>query len=105
MNIFKTYFAIEKKIKSKGFDVERPELVETFTNGRKKRLSKLNISAYNAFIIWLSNKFNINEDTNWQNTPANKMRRKIWSYLLNKCNILKHQCMYGLKNMVNSKNH
>lgn len=79
MNTFKQYFAIEKRIKQNGFDVDRKELVETFTNGKKKGLSKLSYFEYNAFIAWIKERFDLGNKADWQNSPENKMRRKIWT--------------------------
>lgn len=78
MNNFKTYFALEKRLKSNGFRVDRKELVETFTDGKKTGLSKLSYSEYGAFISWISSRFDFGKTEDWQNSPENKMRRKIW---------------------------
>lgn len=75
---YRKYFALEKQIKSHGFDVDRKDLIYSYTNGKKESLRALSSREYIEFTDWLIAKFKL-KDTSWRNTPANKMRRKIWS--------------------------
>lgn len=69
-----------------GFDAERTELIATFTDGKKSSLKKLTNTEYNLFLKWLSERFNLTLKKDWQNSPANIMRRKIWVLFVQKMN-------------------
>ncbi len=96
------YFALEKKMKASGFDGDRTALVSQFTNGKKTSLRALTDRQYKAFIAWLNNYTNgetvgSNNKTAqgaWQNTPENRMRRKIYSLFVTKMGYTKEQ-FYG----------
>lgn len=87
---YKSYFAIEKKIKQKGFDFNRSELIIQFTEAKKNRLSDLTYFEYAEFLRWLNLTFQTNNPTihseafptiQPSNNPlyerSNQMRRKI----------------------------
>lgn len=57
MSDFKTYFAIESKLKKQGFNFDRSELIGTFTADKKKGLSELTDHEYREFINWLNKRF------------------------------------------------
>lgn len=97
MNKYAQYFAIEKKLKSIGFDVSRNELIERFTDNKKSRLSKLTTGEYKHFIIWINQSFdNITKPVNdgWQNSPENRMRRKLYVIFVQQMEYSKEQ-FYG----------
>ncbi len=73
---YTTYFAIEKELKTIGFDGSREDLIQQFTNNRKSGLRELNNREYNAFIYWL-NDFKKTLKTGYN--PENQQRRKIIS--------------------------
>ena len=77
--MYKRYFAIEKKLKNQGINMSRSELIETFTEGKKSGLTELSPREYNEFIQWLNRLKSQSTQQDWQNTPENKMRRKIIS--------------------------
>lgn len=74
MGVYSEYFAIEKEIKSQGFDIDRHEAVETFTDGRTNSLRGMGFDEYKAFIAWLKIQFKISPGHNIQ---CDKMRKKI----------------------------
>jgi hypothetical protein len=96
---FASYFAIESKLKQRGFDCDRAEMISDFTNGKKSSLKSLNSHEYREFINHL-NRIIANTapkvpqsaihnpqsaignpqsaiQKDWQQTPENIMRRKI----------------------------
>lgn len=77
--MYQQYFAIEKKLKQSGYNTNRSELVETFTDGKKSGLKELTNREYNEFIQHLNRLVNNQHKQDWRNTPENKMRRKIIS--------------------------
>ena len=82
---YKEYFAIEKKMRSMGWHGDRAELIESFTNGRKSSLRELSVKEYRAFIASLNaDKKAKPEDNDWQNSPENIMRRKVYSLFVYK---------------------
>lgn len=94
MSKYATYFAIEKKARENGFQEERAEFIDQFTNGKKQSLSALTGMEYKEFCKWLNNvtapakEF----DPNWMNTPENTMRRKMISLFV-------HQMGYTLEGL------
>ncbi len=84
-NKYKAYFAIEKKLRATGWYGDRAELIESFTNGRKSSLRELTDREYKTFIAFLTTSGKqVAEDTGWQNSPENKMRRKVYSLFVYK---------------------
>ncbi|MBN2668768.1 MAG: hypothetical protein JXR60_06020 [Bacteroidales bacterium] len=84
---YKAYFTIEKKLKAQGFVGERADLIEQFTDGKKSSLRELTDRQYKAFIIWLTNQASGNSSNtkeDWQKSPANIMRRKVYSLFITK---------------------
>ncbi|MBN9293766.1 MAG: hypothetical protein J0G96_07295 [Flavobacteriia bacterium] len=57
MTDFSTYFAIEKTLQAQGYDVDRTEVIQQFTDGRKSGLRELSSAEYSALIIWLNKSF------------------------------------------------
>lgn len=55
---YKSYFAIEGKLRGQGFDFDRSEAVSTFTSGKKTGLTELTPGEYKEFIKWLNEKLN-----------------------------------------------
>lgn len=86
MSKYAQYFAIEKDLKKRGFDFEREELIEMFTDGEKDSLRELSNEEYHQFIQWLNENnsdgkmfaasFDISEEA-----VANNQRRKIIALL------------------------
>lgn len=76
MSNYTTYFAIEKELKTLGFDGSRDELIQQFTNNRKSGLRELNEREYPSFINWL-NQFKKGLKSKYD--PENQQRRKIIS--------------------------
>ncbi len=74
--MYKSYFAIEKKIKAQGFDFERSDIISQFTNGRKSGLSQLTHFEYAEFIRWLNRTYQ-SEAKPAPDDPCQTMRRKI----------------------------
>jgi ribosomal protein S8 len=77
MGNYKRYFAIEKEIRLTGAKINRKEIISQFTKNRTDSLKDLSNSEYDSFCRWLVLKYKRNK--NWKDTPANKMRRKIFS--------------------------
>jgi hypothetical protein len=77
------YFAIEKRLKSTGFDFDRSDLVSQFTSGRKSGLKLLTESEYHGFIQWLNMRFGTTQigarasGKSFQSEQLQKQRRKI----------------------------
>lgn len=57
MSNYAQYFAIEKKLKSQGFDFERHELISQFTDNKKDSLKGLSYFEYAEFLRWINKKF------------------------------------------------
>lgn len=75
---FKTYFAIEKKLKTQGFDFTRQELISQFTNGKKNGLSDLSTHEYKELIRELNLKLQTKPNIAQPTADAlNLQRRKI----------------------------
>lgn len=72
---YSAYFAKEKELKTNGFDFERAELIQQFTDGRKSGLSDLSHFEYAEFLRWLNRTFQ--KATNTEAQKCNLMRRKI----------------------------
>lgn len=76
MSKYKAYFAIEKKLNVVSKHLSREELILQFTDDRKDSLRELTPFEYKEFLKWIETTFKpVSND--WQNTPENKMRRKI----------------------------
>lgn len=76
---YKPYFALEKKLKEKGFEGDRKDLISQFTEGKKDSLKSLTHWQYKEFIVWL-NSF-VNGSAGTKQTPEyhqrQLLRRKI----------------------------
>ncbi len=84
---YSAYFAIEKKIKSTGADIDRADLISQFTDGKKNSLRELTDKQYFAFLHFLNNRIAPKPEVHnglddWQNTPSNNMRRKVYSLMV-----------------------
>lgn len=85
MSKYSHYFALEKEVQKQTRDsVDRSELIYQFTDRKKSRLSQLNETEYREFLNWIKTTFKLDSkrapeapSEKWQNTPENKMRRKI----------------------------
>lgn len=75
---YKEYFMLEKAINKQGFEVERKELIGSFTKNRKESLRALTSAEYIDFIAWLKKTFKLENRSHWPNTPGNRMRQKLW---------------------------
>lgn len=80
------YFALERSIKELGFDFERNELIEQFTEGKNSSLKELSPQEYNHFTEWLHTTFIKSAINKPQSAitnkfdpknPLNIMRRKL----------------------------
>jgi hypothetical protein len=85
MNKYSHYFALEKEVvkKTRGA-IDRADLIYQFTETKKNSLSQLNETEYREFLNWIKTTFKLDSkrageepSEKWQNTPENKMRRKI----------------------------
>lgn len=77
------YFAIEKRLKAMpGFDIERSEMIEEFTDGKKSSLKDLTETEYREFCTSIQKLINNPQPSkaDWQHTPANIMRKKLIMY-------------------------
>lgn len=74
MSNYSQYFAIQKKLNDKGYDVDRSSLIWDFTQGKKTSLKDLSSVEYREFISYL------NRILSSTNIKADKMRKKIISY-------------------------
>lgn len=80
MSKYAAYFSIESKIKGLGFQVDRSDLIDEYTNGNKNSLRDLSEWEYKEFIKWLNpilQNLQTLKKKDWQNSPENRMRRKI----------------------------
>ena len=78
MKQYNRYFFIEKKIKDKGFDPDRHELIGIFTKEEKSRLTDLTDTEYREFLQWLTTKFDIHSSPAPEHkVKMDKMRKKI----------------------------
>ena len=73
---YSQYFTIEQQILKAGHIIERSELIYSFTEGATTSLKDLSPAKYNEFCSWLKQTFGLVKK-DWQDTPENKMRRKI----------------------------
>lgn len=77
---YRVYFALEKRLRDMGNNIERKELIEDFTEGKKSSLKELSAQQYRELCNWITQTFKLNETqakSDWQNSPENQMRRKI----------------------------
>lgn len=80
--MYNQYFAIEKKLRSKGLRTSRHELIESFTEGKKNSLKQLTAREYNEFIQWLNRQNQTqHQKQDWKQSKENVMRRKVISLL------------------------
>ncbi len=78
---FAGYFGLEKQVLIKTRNsVDRAEIISQFTNGHKSSLKDLSEAEYSDLLKWMRTTFKVESDTEWQNSPENKMRRKIIGY-------------------------
>lgn len=82
MNKYSAYFAIESQLKNAGFDGNRSDLITQFTDGKKSSLTQLEHIEYTEFLKWLRATFQTgHQSADWQKSPQNKMRQKLWRIL------------------------
>jgi len=86
MNTYAQYFAIERKLKNQGRQIERKELIADFTNGRTSSLRGLSPSEYQEFVAQLSKNLH-----DFKNSPENKMRQKVYALFVSKMGFSKDQ--------------
>lgn len=86
--MYQAYFAIEKEMKATGWHGERAELISSFTKGKKRSLKELTAVEYNQFIGSLKKMNSRESETkeDWQNSPENLMRRKLWNLFVKQMN-------------------
>ena len=75
---YKAYFSLEGQLKQLGFVVDRKDFILSFTGGRTDSLKELSNEEYGRFIHWISERFDFSSK-DWQQTPENRMRRKIYA--------------------------
>jgi hypothetical protein len=80
MSSYAAYFSIEKKLKNSGVNVDRTDLVHSFTNGKKDSLRALTPFEFREFIRWLNSTFSKHHDE--LELKCNNMRRKIISLFI-----------------------
>lgn len=81
---YRVYFAMEKRLKAQGHHVDRKDLILQFTAGKKDSLKALSAVEYSKFINWLQHDKVEPLQKDWKNSPANKMRRKVYSLFVSK---------------------
>jgi hypothetical protein len=77
MNKYAKYFLIENKIKNQGCQIDRSELIISFSEGTKSSLKELSEFEYREFLTWLTQSFIPENRDSWIKSPENLMRRKI----------------------------
>lgn len=87
----KAYFAIEKRLRNMGIDVDRAELIHEMTDGQSQSLKELDRDAYATLIRRLNSHFAFDQDKSWQQNPKNRMRRKVWTLLVCKMGYTEEQ--------------
>lgn len=76
-NKYAAYFILEQEVhKVTQGTLNRSELIDQFTDGRKDSLKDLTPFEYKELLKWMKTSFKLPEK-DWRNTPENKMRRKI----------------------------
>lgn len=89
MNNYNTFYAIQKKLKEVGHDIEKEVLVDQYTSNRTESLKEMTPFEYKEMIKDLSALLKKGEREDWQASAENKMRRKIIA-------IFKHQMSYTM---------
>ena len=80
---YAAYFAVEKQVMQQtGNSLDREDLIAQFTDNRKSSLSDLTAFEYKEFLNWLKTAFKPKPKADWQDTPENRMRRKIISLFM-----------------------
>lgn len=80
-NKYAAYFALETAVLVKTKNtLDRSDIISDFTNGSKNSLTDLTPVEYRNLLQWIKTTFKVTETADWQNTPENKMRRKIIGY-------------------------
>jgi hypothetical protein len=74
---YNQYFAIENKLKKKGFKGDRHDLILLFTEERKSGLSELTPTEYLHFIIWLNRSFDNLLNQKYLDDQCDRMRKKV----------------------------
>lgn len=69
---YKRYFAIEKKMRLAGMELDRHDIIEDFTEGKKSGLTQLNVHEYRELCDYLQRGFDVAITDR-----KNQMRRKI----------------------------
>lgn len=92
--MYKQFFAIEKRLKAQGVNIDRAELIEDFTDGKKSSLKSLTAHEYKELIIKLTNLNPAAQKPNNLNSPENRMRRKMIA-------IFVHQMGYTMEELNN----
>ncbi len=78
---YKAYFTLEKRLRRAGFNDHRSDLILPFTEGRTESLQELSPWEYQQFISWIKASFDLQEE-DWQQSPENRMRRKIYALFI-----------------------
>ncbi|HRO75768.1 MAG TPA: hypothetical protein PLP27_06450 [Crocinitomicaceae bacterium] len=78
---FAQYFAIEKRLRGQGLDLDRSEVVSRFTDGKKNSLTALTPHEYRELINWLNKTFAVVSSTPNQIDKLQLQRRKIIAML------------------------
>jgi len=73
---YKAYFAAEKQLNERGFNLPRKEIIEMATGGRKHSLKALSPFEYNE-VLRSINQIIFRQPKEEEEAEANKMRRKI----------------------------
>lgn len=100
MNRYSKYFAIESRIREKGFDPDRHDLIGSFTADEKHSLKSLTETEYREFLAWLTTKFDIHNKSNKEtNKKMDIMRKKLIAIYIHQMGYSYH----GLDNFLLTK--
>jgi hypothetical protein len=77
MSKYNAYFAIEKKLKQNGVEVDRSVLVQEFSHGNKYGLTDLTEWELQEFNRWMRSKATELENNATEPEKCNQIRRKI----------------------------
>lgn len=82
MNKYAAYFAVEQKLRANGFDYDRLEVVEMFTQGKKHSLTELSEWEYREMLRWMNSHLSNQPKTiSDVSQRCDKMRKKIIAIL------------------------
>lgn len=80
--MYQQFFAIEKKLKGHGYNLERQDIVHTFTGGAKTSLKALTPHEYKELVNWMNSELSkLSKPTKLTLDSNQKQRKKIIAVL------------------------